>query len=68
MSRNSVRQDGNLATWRLHDIYRGLRLDNIMQGKVYVDLPLKCVELEKILLELFQSRGATPRSPTDTFY
>lgn len=28
MARNSVRHKGKLATWRLHDILRQLRLDN----------------------------------------
>jgi len=68
MARNSVRNDGKLATWRLHDIYRQLRLDNIMRGDVYVRLPLKCDELEKIMLELLASRDVTPRDVADTFY
>jgi hypothetical protein len=64
--RKPVRKDGKLAVWRLHDIYRQLRLDNNRNN--YVDIPLKVTELERIILELFEHRNVTPRDVEDTFY
>jgi len=73
--RNPIRRDGNLATWRLHDLMRAINLDYDWARHAgrdpetyYVNGTLKVDELKRILLELMESRGVTIRNPSDTFY